>query len=92
MGTRIICKNKHEWCHAEYFILQISFETDTYLLLVDDIDAGLYVREGMGCRQDGFAFVLLMQVPVGSAVQSEGSAVHESAQVVVLIKVGDSFF
>lgn len=58
---------------------------------MDNIDACLDVREGMRCCKDGFAFVLLVQVAVGSAVQSEGSTVHEGAQVVVLVKVGDSF-
>lgn len=42
-------------------------------------------------RQDGFAFVLLMQVTVGSAVKREGSTVHEGPQVVVLVEVSDSF-
>lgn len=61
----------------------------THLLLVDNVDASLYVGEGMRCCQDGFAFVLLMQVAVGAAIQGEGSAVHESTQVVVLVEVGD---
>ena len=58
---------------------------------MDNIDACLDVRESMRRREDGFAFVLLIQVAVGSAVQSEGSTVHEGTQVVVLVKVGDSF-
>lgn len=65
--------------------------TDTHLLLVNNIDACLDVGEGMRCCKNGFAFVLLVQVAVCSAVQSEGSTVHEGAQVVVLVKVGDSF-
>lgn len=64
---------------------------DTHLLLVDNIDPCLDVREGVRRCQDGFAFVLLVQVAVSAAVQSEGSAVHEGTQVVVLVKVGDSF-
>lgn len=59
---------------------------------MDDVDAGLYVGEGVRRGQDGFTFVLLVQVSVSPAVQREGSAVHEGAQVVVLIEVGDSFF
>lgn len=70
----------------------LHFPADIYLLLVDDVDACLYVREGMRRCQDRFAFVLLMQVTVCPAVQSEGSTVHEGSQVVVLVKVGDSFF
>lgn len=63
---------------------------DTHLFLVDDVDARLDVREGVRRRQDAFAFVLFVQVAVGSAVQCEGSTVHEGTQVVVLVKVGDS--
>lgn len=58
---------------------------------MDDIDACLDVREGVRCCEDAFAFVLLAQVAVGSAVQSEGGTVHKGTQVVVLVKVGDSF-
>lgn len=58
---------------------------------MSDVDACLDVRERMRRRQDGFALVLLMQVSVGTAVQCKGRAVHESAQVVVLVKVSDSF-
>lgn len=58
---------------------------------MENIDACLDVREGMRGCQDGFAFVLLIQVTVGSAIQSEGSTVHEGTQIVVLIKVRDSF-
>lgn len=58
---------------------------------MDDVDARLDVREGVRRCQDGFAFVLLVQVAVSAAVQSEGGAVHEGTQVVVLVKVGDSF-
>lgn len=62
-----------------------------HLLFVDDVDARLDVGEGVRRCQDGFAFVLLVQVAVGSAVQCKGSTVHEGSQVVVLVKVGDSF-
>lgn len=58
---------------------------------MDDVDACLDVREGVRCCQNGFAFVLLVQVPVGSAIQSEGGTIHEGAQIVVLVEVGDSF-
>lgn len=63
----------------------------TDLLLVDDVDPRLDVRESVRRREDGFAFVLLVQLAVGSPVQSEGSTVHEVTQVVVLVKIGDSF-
>lgn len=78
----------------KFFINQITnndCRTDTHLLFVDNIDPCLDVREGMRCCEDGFAFILLVEVAVGSAVQSEGSTVHEGTQVVVLVKVGDSF-
>lgn len=65
---------------------------DVYLLLVDDVHTGLYVREGVRRCEDCFAFVLLMKVAVCPAVQSKGSAVHEGAKVVVLVKISDSFF
>lgn len=41
----------------------------------------------MGRRQDRFALELLVQLPVSSAVQREGRAVHESPQVVVFVEV-----
>lgn len=63
----------------------------TDLLLVDHVDPRLDVRESVRCGEDGFAFVLLVQLAVGSPVQSEGSTVHEVTQVVVLVKIGDSF-
>ena len=63
--------------------------TLTHLFFVDDVDACLDVWEGVGGGEDGLALVLLVQVTVGAAVQSEGCAVHEGAQVVVLVKVGD---
>lgn len=63
--------------------------TVTHLLFVDDVDACLDVGESVGRGEDGLAFVLLVQVPVGAPVQGEGGAVHEGAQVVVLVEVGD---
>lgn len=63
----------------------------TDLLLVDHVDPCLDVRESVRRREDGFALVLLVQLAVGSPVQSEGSTVHEVTQVVVLVKIGDSF-
>ena len=39
--------------------------------------------------KDGLALVLLVQVAVGAAVQRERRAVHEGAQVVVLVEVRD---
>lgn len=64
---------------------------ENYLLLVDDVDSCLYIGEGVRRRQDGFALVLLVQVAVCPAIQGEGSAVHEGAKVVVLVKIGDPF-
>lgn len=61
----------------------------THLLLVNDVDACLDVREGVRRGEDGFPLVLLDQVAVCTAVQRERRAVHEGAQVVVLVKVGD---
>lgn len=58
---------------------------------MNNIDACLDVREGVGRGEDGFAFVLLDQVAMRSAVQREGRAVHEGTQVVVLVKIGDPF-
>lgn len=70
--------------------LQASGESLTHLLLVDDVDACLDVREGVRCGQDGLAFELFMQVAVSASVQSERCAVHKTSQVVVLVKVGDA--
>ncbi len=57
---------------------------------MDDVDAGLDVGEGVGGGEDGLAFVLLVQVTVGPAVQRERRTVHERAQVIVLVKVRDA--
>lgn len=54
---------------------------------MNDVYPGFNVRESVGCRQDRFALELLVQLPVSSAVQREGCAVHESPQVVVFVKV-----
>lgn len=61
-----------------------------HLLLVDDVDARLDVREGVGGGEDGLALVLLVQVPVRPPVQREGGAVDEAPEVVVLVKVSDA--
>lgn len=61
-----------------------------HLLLVDDVDARLDVREGVGGGEDGLAFVLLMQVAVCPSVQREGGAVDETSEVVVLVEVSDA--
>ena len=57
---------------------------------MDDVDACLDVREGVGGGEDGLAFKLFVQVPVGPPVQSKGRAVDETSQVVVLVEVGDA--
>lgn len=41
--------------------------------------------------EDSFTFVLLVQLAMCSPIQSEGSTVHEVTQVVVLVKISDSF-
>lgn len=61
-----------------------------HLLLVDDVDARLDVREGVGGGEDGLAFVLLVQVAVCPSVQREGGAVDEPSEVVVLVEVSDA--
>lgn len=62
----------------------------THLLFVDDVDACLDVRESVRGSEYGLAFELFVQVPVGPPVQSEGGAVDETSQVVVLVKVSDA--
>ena len=57
---------------------------------MDDVDACLDVRERVGGGEDGLAFELLVQVPVCPPIQSEGGAVDETSQVVVLVKVSDA--
>lgn len=57
---------------------------------MDDVDASLDVREGVGRGEDGLAFELFVQVPMGPPIQSEGGAVDETPQVVVLVKVSDA--
>lgn len=64
----------------------------TNLLLVDNVDASLDVWEGMRRGKDSFAFVLLVQLAMCTAVQGEGSTIHEGTQIVVLVEVGDAFF
>lgn len=97
MGTRMIWKTKDNRMTESYTVCCVFvhvlhwYGNYPHLLLVDNIDTCLDVRKSMRCRQDGFAFVLLVQVTVGSAVKREGSTVHEGTQVVVLVKVGDSF-
>lgn len=39
-----------------------------YLFLLDDVDAGLDVRESMRGGEDGLPFVLLMQVTMRTTV------------------------
>lgn len=54
---------------------------------MDDVDARLDVREGVRGGEDGFAFVLLVQIAVCSSIQREGGAVDETPQIVVLVEV-----
>lgn len=54
---------------------------------MNDVYPGFNVRESVGRRQDCFALELLVQLPVSSAVQREGRAVHETPQVVVFVEV-----
>lgn len=58
---------------------------------MNDVDPCLDVRESVRCCEDCFAFVLLVQLAMCSPIQGEGSTVHEVTQVVVLVKIGDSF-
>lgn len=78
-------------CSKQRIHLKNPRSSRTDLLLVDDVDPRLDVRERVRCCEDGFAFVLLVQLAVRPPVQSERSTVHEVAQVVVLVKIGDSF-
>lgn len=57
---------------------------------MDDVDPCLDVRESVGRGEDGLALELFVQVPVRPPVQGERGAVHETPQVVVLVKVGDA--
>lgn len=57
---------------------------------MNDIDAGLDVRECMRGGEDGLPFVLLVQVTMRTAVKRKWCAVHEHAQVVVLVEIGDA--
>lgn len=70
----------------------LSTELLAHLLFVDDVDPCLNVRKGVRRGEDGFAFELLVQVPVGAPVQGERGAVDEAPQVIVLIEVGDAVF
>lgn len=62
----------------------------THLLFVNDVDAGLDVREGVGGGEDGLAFELFVQVAVRPPVQGERGAVDKTPQVVVLVEVSDA--
>lgn len=42
----------------------------------------------MGYCQDSLSFELFVQLPMSSAIQCEWSTIHESAQIVVFIKIG----
>lgn len=71
--------------------LQVScYKLFTHLLFVDDVDACLDVRECVGGSEDGLAFELFVQVPMGPPIQSERGAVDETPQVVVLVEVSDA--
>lgn len=64
--------------------------TLSYLLFVDDVDAGLDVGESVGGSEDGLSFKLFMQVTVSSSIECEWRAVDKAPQVVVLIEVSDA--
>lgn len=61
----------------------------SYLLFVDDVDAGLDVREGVGSSEDGLSLVLFVQVTVRPSIQRKRRAIDKPPQVVVLIEVCD---
>lgn len=44
----------------------------------------------MGGGEDGLAFELFVQVPMGPPIQSERGTVDETSQVIVFVKVGDA--
>ena len=59
-----------------------------YLLLLDDVDAGLDVGEGVHGGQDGLPLVLLAELSPRAARSGEGRREHEAPQVEVLLEVG----
>lgn len=72
-----------------YFVHQ---ESDPYLLFLDDVDASLDVGEGMQGGEDGLSLVLLVEFPPRPSALGEGSGVHETPQVEVLLKVCQPVF
>ena len=59
-----------------------------YLLLLDDVDAGLDVGEGVHGGQDGLPLVLLAELSPRAARSCEGRGEHEAPEVEVLLEVG----
>ncbi len=64
----------------------------TYLLFLDDIDAGLDIGEGMHGGEDGLPLVLLVEFTPRPSALGEGRCVHEAPQVEVFLKVGQPVF
>lgn len=62
----------------------------SYLLFVDDVDAGFDVGESVRGSENGLSFELFMQVTVSSSIECERRAVDEAAQVVILVEVRDA--
>lgn len=62
----------------------------TCLLLLDDVDAGLDVGEGVHGGEDGLPLVLLAQLAARPPALGEGRGVHEAPQVEVLLEVGQA--
>lgn len=64
----------------------------TYLLFLNDIDAGLDIGESMHGGEDGLSLVLFIEFTPRSPTLGEGCGVHEAPQVKVLLKVCQSVF
>lgn len=72
--------------------MALGAEFSAYLLFLDDVDAGLDVREGVHGGEDGFPFVLLAELAPRPAALRERGGVHEAAQVEVLLKICQAVF
>lgn len=63
-----------------------------YLLLLNDVDSGFDIGEGMHCGQDSIPLVLFTQIPPGASIHGERGGVHETPEAEVLLKVGHPVF